>query len=114
MSNVPTILVVDDTDVAREPLVRLHKAEGFMSVGAGNGRKAWDLMPMHRVDLVLLDILMPVMNGLEFLGLLRSDHRFAHLPVVVLTAVSDDSWKKDIRALGVQGFYGKPASPSTN
>ena len=104
MADAPAILVVEDTAIAREPLVKLLRFEGYRSSGASNGQEAWDALPTTKPDLILLDILMPVMNGLEFLGMIRTDERWADLPVVVLTAVKDDAWEQDIRALGVQGF----------
>jgi CheY-like chemotaxis protein len=104
---VPTVLVVEDTAIAREPLVKLLQYEGYNAVGVGNGQEALDALPVHHPDVVLLDILMPVMNGLEFLSTIRTEPRWAEwraLPVIVLTAVRDDVCERDVRNLGVQGF----------
>ena len=100
----PKILVVEDTDVAREPLVRLLQHEGYEAKGVSNGQEALQAIAADPPDLVLLDILMPVMNGLEFLNLIRHDPRWKHLPVIVLTAVRDDVCERDVKELGVQGF----------
>ena len=99
-----TILVVEDTAIAREPLVKLLKYEGYRAVGVTNGQEALDALPTSEPDVVLLDILMPVMNGLEFLNIVRRDPRWHDLPVIVLTAVRDDVCERDVRELGVQGF----------
>jgi len=100
-------MVVEDTAIAREPLVRLLQYEGYRAVGVTNGQEALDALPIHNPDVVLLDILMPVMNGLEFLSTIRGDQRFSRwrdIPVIVLTAVRDDVCERDVRNLGVQGF----------
>jgi CheY-like chemotaxis protein len=100
-------LVVEDTAIAREPLVKLLQYEGYNAVGVVNGQEALDALPVHRPDIVLLDILMPIMNGLEFLSTIRTEPRWGewrNLPVIVLTAVRDDVCERDVRNLGVQGF----------
>lgn len=99
-----TVLVVEDTAIAREPLVKLLNYEGYRAVGVTNGQEALDALPTVNPDVVLLDILMPVMNGLEFLNVVRNDPRWRELPVIVLTAVRDDVCERDVRELGVQGF----------
>ncbi len=104
MDKPPTVLVVEDTDIAREPLVRLLQLEGFEAIGATNGQEALDALPVHQPDLILLDIIMPVMNGLEFLSTIRADPSWNKVPVIVLTAVRDEVCERDVRNLGVQGF----------
>jgi CheY-like chemotaxis protein len=102
-----TVMVVEDTAIAREPLVRLLQYEGYRAFGVTNGQEALDALPEQNPDLVLLDILMPVMNGLEFLSTVRNDTKFAQwqkTPVIVLTAVRDEVCERDMRALGVQEF----------
>lgn len=103
----PTVLVVEDTAIAREPLVKLLQYEGYNALGVTNGQEALDALSVQEPDVVLLDILMPVMNGLEFLSTIRGDpqwERWKNLPVIVLTAVRDDVCERDVKALGVQGF----------
>jgi CheY-like chemotaxis protein len=98
---------VEDTAIAREPLVKLLQYEGFRAFGVANGQEALDALPVHKPDIILLDILMPVMNGLEFLSTIRADPRWSpwhKLPVIVLTAVRDDVCERDVKNLGVQGF----------
>jgi adenylate cyclase len=102
-----TVLVVEDTAIAREPLVKLLQYEGYRAVGVTNGQEALEALPVHQPDVVLLDILMPVMNGLEFLSTIRADPRYnkwRKLPVIVLTAVRDEVCERDVKNLGVSGF----------
>jgi CheY-like chemotaxis protein len=104
MDKPPTVLVVEDTEIAREPLVKLLRKEGFETISATNGQEALDALPIHQPDLILLDIIMPVMNGLEFLSTIRADPSWNKVPVIVLTAVRDEVCERDVLNLGVQGF----------
>jgi CheY-like chemotaxis protein len=84
-----TILVVDDTQLARDAIGKLLEYEGFETLRARNGREAWAMMYHQRPDLVLLDLMMPEMDGVTFLSLVRKDPRWRGLPVVVLTGADD-------------------------
>ena len=81
------ILVVDDDADIRDTLRDALELEGYTVDVAANGRDAWEsLRPESLPALILLDLMMPVMNGAEFLRLLRSDARLKSVPVVVVTA----------------------------
>ena len=85
-----TILVVDDTTLAREAVAKLLELQGFSVLRAQHGRDAWALMYDHTPDLVLLDLMMPEMDGITLLRMIRRSDRWERLPVVVLTGASDD------------------------
>jgi CheY-like chemotaxis protein len=85
-----TILVVDDTALHRESVSKLLEHEGFKVLRAEHGRDAWAMMYDHTPDLVLLDLMMPEMDGLTLLRMIRRSDRWTNLPVVVLTGASDD------------------------
>jgi CheY-like chemotaxis protein len=97
----PAILVIDDHPVAREPLAKLLRYEGYDAMCAGNGVEALESMSLSRPDLVLLDIMMPKMNGLEFLALVRADARFRDIPVIALTGSMDPKQIDRLHKLGV-------------
>jgi CheY-like chemotaxis protein len=81
------ILVVDDDADIREALRDALEFEGYTVSLAANGREAWEALRSRAPPgLVLLDLMMPVMNGAELLALLRADDRLRGLPVVVVTA----------------------------
>ena len=107
------ILLVEDAGIVREPLARLLAAEGFEVRAAADGNEA--LATLHArdssqracVDLVLLDVMMPRMDGVAFLARLREDPRFRHVPVIALTGISDTSRLSKLRALGVNTIVHK-------
>ncbi|HEY3323029.1 MAG TPA: PAS domain S-box protein [Planctomycetota bacterium] len=80
-----SVLVVDDDEDARRLLLAHLSEEGFDTRTAVNGREALQVLESAPVDLVILDLLMPVMDGESFLAAIRRDPRFAQMPVVIVT-----------------------------
>jgi class 3 adenylate cyclase len=91
MSDSPPgrILVVDDNPFNREVLVRRLQRQGHEVDEAVNGRQALEKLTAERFDLVLLDIVMPELNGLDVLAGLKADDRLRHLPVIMISALDD-------------------------
>ena len=84
------VLVVDDDRSIREGIQSVLESEGHQAFGAANGREALEVLRrIPRPGLILLDLMMPVMNGWELLEALRADADFATIPVVVVSAVSE-------------------------
>jgi CheY-like chemotaxis protein len=102
-----TILVVDDSRTAVLYLSLLLKKMGFGVVPARDGAEALELIQKQRPDLVLLDLRMPVMDGLTFLGRLRQGDTFS-IPVVVVTVESDPTVRQKCRDLGCRAYLNKP------
>src|SRR5256885_6894032 len=98
----PRVLVVEDTDDARDVLARMLRLGGFNPVTAENGSVALGELEKRTPDLVLLDLMMPHMNGVQLLDRMRNDPRWADLPVVLLTAVSEGRLITEAAELGVQ------------
>lgn len=88
-SGVGHLLVVDDNEVNREVLTRRLVRRGHTVQGAENGRHALEVMARESFDLVLLDIMMPEMNGYEFLEHIRRDDELRHIPVILISALDD-------------------------
>jgi serine phosphatase RsbU (regulator of sigma subunit) len=102
------ILVVDDNEANRDLLVRRLQRQGHQMATAENGRIALDMLTQASFDLVLLDIMMPEMNGFEVLEHLKADDALRHLPVILISALDDaDSVTKGI-ALGADDHLPKP------
>ncbi|MCP4151846.1 MAG: response regulator [bacterium] len=88
------ILVVDDTEMNRLVLKDTLDTYGFETIEAVNGKEAVDRALQHQPDLILMDIRMPVMNGIEATRLIKKNQATAHIPVVAITAYASD--KKEI------------------
>jgi DNA-binding response OmpR family regulator len=105
------ILVVDDNEMNRDMLSRRLLRQGHTVDMAEDGRQALDKLETCAYDLVLLDIMMPVMNGFELLERLRAEERFRHLPVVMISALDDaDSVTRAI-GMGADDHLPKPFNP---
>jgi CheY-like chemotaxis protein len=102
-----TVMVVDDMPVVRETVAKLLKHEGFDTVCAANGQEALDAVRQAPPDLVLLDVMMPVMDGMQFLEQLRADPKIRDIPVIVMTAFSDDEWQRRALQLGISEYLVK-------
>ena len=87
---MPVILVVDDAALARESVSRLLEFEGFQTVRASNGKEAYASLYSQRPDLVLLDLMMPEMDGITFMRMIRGHPQWETIPVIVLTGMQDD------------------------
>jgi CheY-like chemotaxis protein len=92
-----TILVVDDDSAIRDSLSELLQDEGYLVARAQNGQQALEFLRANGAPcLILLDLMMPVMDGFEFIDQQRGDPALAGIPVVVITAAGDH------RSRGVQ------------
>ena len=81
------VLVVDDMPIFREPIAACLRASGYETCIAGNGQEALAVLQSSRPDLILLDIAMPIMDGISFLSVIRGDPATQSIPVILLTAV---------------------------
>jgi adenylate cyclase len=105
------ILIVDDTEATRELLARRLGREGHQVVEVANGRAALDRVALEIFDLILLDMMMPDLNGYEVLTQLKADVRFRHIPVIVVSALDEiDSVVRCIEA-GAEDYLSKPFDP---
>jgi CheY-like chemotaxis protein len=103
----PTILVVDDVDDARDLTARLFRRAGYRCVTADGGEAALAAVDAEAPHLVLLDLTMPDMDGLEVLRRLRAEPRHRGLPVVLFTAVGDPRTVAEARRLGAADYLVK-------
>lgn len=101
------ILVVDDDDDMRSYVAGLLSAN-FRVHTAVNGMLAMEFLERHEVSLVVSDVMMPEMNGFEFCKRVRSDMRFSHIPVLLLTALNTERHTLYGTANGADGYIAKP------
>ena len=104
------ILVVDDEERVRALLREYLSREGFQVLTAGDGREALDVARRNRPDLIILDVMMPVMDGYEFLRRYRDGAR-ATTPVIMLTARVEDAGAVLGLEAGADEYVTKPFSP---
>lgn len=98
------IMVVDDMAIVREPIAASLNDAGFEVKQAGNGREALIMLKEWVPDVILLDLAMPEVDGLTFLGMIRELPAFKNLPVILLTAVSDRPAVQKAALLGVRDY----------
>lgn len=104
------ILVIDDEPDVRLALAITLEDHGYEVVEGADGSVALDLAVAHAPDLIILDLNMPIVDGLTALKILKSDERTSGIPVCILTALSDPSQEQCATALGADDFIGKPWS----
>jgi len=104
----PQILVVEDNEKNMKLFRDVLLATGHRTLEATTGGQAVELAAAHSPDLVLMDIQLPDIGGVEALGRLRADERTASLPVVALTAQAMEGDRERFLAAGFDGYLSKP------
>ena len=102
------ILIVDDTRLNRELAKDLLEMEGYQIYEAENGKQAIENARQTIPDIILLDIELPDMNGLEVVRVLREDTRTCNIPIVALTAYNRPSDHRNFLSAGCSGCISKP------
>jgi two-component system, chemotaxis family, chemotaxis protein CheY len=108
------VLIVDDSSTMRSVIKKIIKVSGF-EVGnfleAGDGLEALEVLRHDWVDLVLSDINMPNMNGLDLIGKMSEDDILKSIPIVMVTTEGSDEKVEKSKALGAAGYIKKPFLP---
>jgi CheY-like chemotaxis protein len=107
------ILVIDDDDFQQRVVASILSSEGYRTVSATSARMALELLESHRPSLILLDVEMPEINGIELLRLLKSEPRTATTPVVMLTGKGQKEVVVDASRGGAADFVVKPFQRET-
>jgi two-component system, cell cycle response regulator len=102
----PLVLIVDDDWMNRE-LLQAHLAE-YKTLGAPNGEKALELARTQHPDLILLDLRLPGMSGYEVCAQLRADSQTASIPVLIISALDDDTSRQRAIDAGIDDFLTRP------
>jgi DNA-binding response OmpR family regulator len=108
MRDVTTVLVVDDEPIVREVVARYLRRDGFRTLEAGDGRTARELVERDDPSLVVLDVMLPGMDGLALCRWIRTR---SDLPVILLTARGDEADRIVGLELGADDYVTKPFSP---
>ncbi len=111
MKEKPVILIVEDEPDIQE-LIQYHLIkEGYETILASNGKEALDRIQAHTPDLVLLDLMLPVLNGLEVLKTIRFAWNLSTLPIIIVSARTDETDIITALELGSDNYLSKPFSP---
>jgi two-component system chemotaxis response regulator CheY len=103
-----TVLTVDDSKSVRDMVAFTLGQQGYRVIGAADGAEGLRLFQSERVDLVITDLNMPVMNGFDFIANARRSGRNAGVPIVMLSTESDPEAKRRGKELGATGWINKP------
>jgi two-component system cell cycle response regulator DivK len=111
MNKPPLILIVEDNAGSLMLATVMLETEGFRVAGADSAEEARHLLAVHTPDLILMDIQLPGMDGIEFTKELKADLDTAAIPIIALTAQTMPIYERAARAAGCEGFIAKPWTP---
>lgn len=107
------VLIVEDNELNMKLFRDLLEAHGFETVQTKEGLKALDMAREHKPDLILMDIQLPEVSGLDVTKWLKNDETLASIPVVAVTAFAMKGDEERIRQGGCEGYLSKPITVST-
>ncbi len=104
-----TILIVEDSTTTRS-LIRavIEELGDFETAEAASGFEALKMLPLQEYDLIITDINMPDINGLELISFVRNNPRYKHLPIIIVSTERSEEDKKRGMALGATAYVTKP------
>jgi two-component system, cell cycle response regulator DivK len=103
-----TVMIVEDNELNMKLFHDLLEAHGYHAIGTRDGMQALDLARKHRPDLILMDIQLPEVSGLEVTKWLKEDPELRAIPVVAVTAFAMRGDEKRIRESGCEAYLSKP------
>jgi sigma-B regulation protein RsbU (phosphoserine phosphatase) len=112
MTNQASILVIDDVEANRDLLIRRLSRYGYSVMTAENGKDAIALLHHHLFDLILCDVTMPEMDGYQFLAFTKADETLRHIPVIMVSAVTETESVVRCIELGAEDYLLKPFNPT--
>ncbi len=107
---IKTVLIVEDNELNMKLFSDLLQAHGFNTIQTRSGLDAIDLARTHMPDVILMDIQLPEVSGLEVTKWLKDDDRVKHIPVIAITAFAMKGDEERIREGGCEAYLSKPIS----
>lgn len=104
------ILVVDDDKTTRKMISLILKSKGYEVITAENGLEALQKLGLEKINLILTDMNMPYMDGIELTKQVKANPDFSHIPVVMITTEADEDEKKRAFEAGVDDYLVKPTN----
>jgi two-component system, cell cycle response regulator DivK len=108
-----SVLIVEDNELNMKLFHDLLAAHGYRTIQTRNGFDALELARKHRPDLILMDIQLPEVSGLEVIKWIKDDDALRHIPVVAVTAFAMKGDEERIRSGGCEAYISKPISVMT-
>ena len=108
-----TILIVDDSASLRQVVRMALQGAGYTVLDAGDGQAALELLDGRQIGMVVCDVNMPRMNGIEFVRAAKKLPAYRFLPILMLTTETQESKKEEGKAAGAKAWMVKPFSPSS-
>ena len=106
------VLIVDDSKSTREFIAAaIEQLEGFICYESASGFDALKILPRHRFDLIITDINMPDINGLELINFVKNNFNYREIPLIVVTTEGAERDKQKGLALGADEYLVKPIDP---
>ncbi|HIJ61867.1 MAG TPA: response regulator [Rhodospirillaceae bacterium] len=105
-----TILIAEDNDLNLKLFNDLMQVQGYATLTCHDGREALRMIREHRPDLVLMDIQLPEISGLDVIIQIKADAELKAIPVIAITAFAMKGDEERIRASGCEGYLPKPTS----
>jgi len=105
-----TVLVVEDNDINMRLFHDVLEARGYNVLQAQDGTEGWHIAREHRPDLILIDIQLPDVSGLDVIKWLKDDESLKSIPVIAITAFATDGHEEKIRGGGCDAYIVKPIS----
>jgi len=103
-----SVLLCDDELMNRKVASKILNKEGFNVIEAQNGKEAIEILNTQKVDLILMDLMMPIMDGYEATSIIKSDERFSAIPLIIVSALSDKEAITKCLKLGANEYLTKP------
>ena len=110
MTSVKTVLIVEDNDLNMKLFRDILEAHGFRTLHTRDGMEVLDIVRSKHPDLILMDIQLPEVSGLEVTKWLKNDAELKHIPVIAVTAFAMKGDEEKIRAGGCEDYLSKPIS----
>lgn len=105
-----TVMIVEDNELNMKLFHDLLEANGYRTIQTRNGTEALDLARTHKPDLILMDIQLPEISGLDVTRWIKEDESIRHIPIIAVTAFAMKGDEERIRAGGCEAYLSKPIS----
>lgn len=105
------VLIIEDEEALRKVLQEKMQSVGLETFAAKDGVEGWDMIQAKNPDIILLDLILPKMDGFEVLTMMKKDPEFKNIPVIVLSNLAEDESLKKALQMGAEDYFVKAQHP---